>query len=628
VSAPDVSFAGAWRADADVRARLVGLAPLVVDSGPLIVVSSQPSATVGAVTAVLVGRLSDRSRLGAARTDAMHQIPARALARAYEAHGDGAFAFLRGEWAAVVWDAERETVVVARDPLGGRSVHHARFGAATVFGEEVRDVLAALPSTPAPDRRSVSSWLAYGVTTEEGTLYAGLSRLKPGDLLHVDRDGARTRSVYTPAYRPPDPDAADPQRLRAAVDAAIARAAPAGARAGVLLSGGLDSAIVAASASADRSRDGIVACSAVFPDDRVADESALIDELTGDLGLRAIRSVVEWGRPLLGGLRYLATWRVPSTSPNTFLWLPLLERAADEGLELMLDGQGGDELFDQRPFYLFADLVARGRVAAAWALTLRYPGTQGGVGRRQRARILRHFLRRGLTPLPLHRRLSRRRAVAAGGVLRPADTAIACDVIDEWAWRRADAPRWWAYRRDSLIRVPHLLDAPGSLRRTAALAPIGDRHPLMLDQDLVEYALRVPPESSFDPRFDRPLARAAQAGRLPDSVRLRPGKSGFSGVLTTSLQRGDRDVLSRLLDPASARVREFAAPERLDALVGQLRNRHLALPESQAGTVWQLATLECWLRQIDDSTFTGQLADWYDGPALRHRIVHLPPIST
>jgi asparagine synthase (glutamine-hydrolysing) len=599
-------IAGGWRPDHATRERLLALAPVVADRGPLLVVGSAACAVAGDVTAIVAGRLVAPSE------------PAAALARAYASEGDRAFGRLRGEWAAVVWDAGRDAVVLARDPLGGRSMHHH----GTAFGVEARDVLSALPATPAPDRRAVGAWLAFGVLPEHGTLYAGVARLGPGQALAL---GAGAREWWAPRYRAPEPAAARPEALRAAVDAAVARATPAGERAGVLLSGGLDSAIVAAAARATRPGAPPLACSATFPADRDADESGLIDVLTRHLRLDAIRSVADWGRPLLGGLRYLAQWRLPSTSPNTFLWLPLLERAAAEGVTAMLDGQGGDELFDQRPFYLFADLVARGRLGAAWRLTLRYPGVRPGVARRHRARIIAHFVRRGLAPPWLHRRLALRRG--APGLLLAADARAAIDLVDEWSWLSADAPRWWAYRLNGLVRVPHLLDAAGSLRRTAALAGLSDRHPLMVDPELVAYALTVPPESSFDPRFDRPLARASQAGRLPDAVRLRPEKSGFSEFLATSLRRGDAAVLADLLDPGAARVREFVDGERLRATVAPLRNGGLATADS--ATVWQLAALECWLRQLERPAFATELAERYgSAPVLEHRMVSVPATST
>jgi asparagine synthase (glutamine-hydrolysing) len=613
-----------------MRARLSGLGRVLIDAGPLIVVGDASCGASGSVTVALVGRLSDLRRVHAAVPGARDDDHPTAIARAYERLGVRVLELLRGEWAAIVWDAAVETVVLARDPLGGRSVHHARHGSAVIFGEDARDVLVLLPATPVAERGAISGWLAYGTMPEHGTLYSGISRLTQGAMLQLDAAGVRGRRIWAPSYRPPEPAAGRPEPLKEAIDAAVGRAAADTERLGVLLSGGLDSAIVAAAARAIRPQASVVACSATFPGDRAADESELIDVVISHLGLPSMRSIVDWGRPLLGGLRYLATWRLPSTTPNTFIWLALLACASEAGVPLMLDGQGGDELFDQRPFYLFADLVAHGRLGEAWRLTLRYPGMHPGAGRRHRARILAHFVRRGLKPLAAHRALGRLAATRTtqGQLLRPADARVALELVDEWSWLEQDGPRWWAHRHNSLIRVPQLLDVAGSLRRRAALASIQARHPLMLDQDLVEYALRVPPESSFDPRFDRPLARASQAGRLPDAVRLRGEKSHFSGVLATSLQRGDRALLAQLLDPGTARVREFVASGPLDALATRARRGGPSLGFSDATTLWRLGALECWLRQLEDAAFAADLAERSATPVLEHRVVRVPRIST
>jgi hypothetical protein len=176
------------------------------------------------------------------------------------------------------------------------------------------------------------------------------------------------------------------------------------------------------------------------------------------------------------------------------------------------------------------------------------------------------------------------------------------------AWRELDGPRWWAYRAHATSRLGHLLDAAGTLRRRAALAPIADRHPLMLDLDLLEFALLLPPELSFDARFTRPLARLSQAGRLPDSVRLRARKSHFSGVLRTSLER-DAELISALLEPRGARVREYVDSDRLDRLVGM---RDVSL--------WRLTAMECWLRQLETPAFARHLADLHDGASLQYEL--------
>jgi hypothetical protein len=285
-------------------------------------------------------------------------------------------------------------------------------------------------------------------------------------------------------------------------------------------------------------------------------------------------------------------------------------------VEVMLDGEGGDELFGSRPFYLLADLVASGRLLDAWRLTSRYPGSQDATAR-HRARVLAHFLRRGLLPPWVNHRIGRliEREAPPAPLLGPTDSKAAASVLDEWTWRRGGGPRWWSYRWDALTRIPRLLDAAGSLRRTATLSGLRDRHPLMLDQELVELALTIPPQAEFDPQFTRPVARLGQVGRLPDAVRLRPSKSHLSTVLRDALHE-DGPLIAELLQPSEARVGEYVRAERLEATASFARSGGtLALP--RIGETWRIAALECWFRQLENSSFVEQTVSKSQPP--RHR---------
>ena len=622
---PPTTLAGAWRASPQTQARAAADGALLVESGPFVAIGRASPARAGAVVVAMAGRFSDLRHLRAHTECDKATDPATTLARAYRDLGPKALTLIRGEWTSAIWHTERNELTLACDPLGGRSLHWAVSGAGIVFGENVRDVLELLPATPAPDRPAVSSWLAFGIAPDEGTLYAGLRRLSPGSALFVREEALETRSLWAPEYRgvATGDHASLAERLRAEVDAAVGRAVGDGRRPAVLLSGGLDSALVAASMATQAHLDLPVAYSATFPMHPEADESALIDTTTAHLGIASVQSVVSSGRPILGALSHLETWRVPSTSPNTFLWLPILETARADGRDVMLDGEGGDELFDSVPFYLFADMVASGRLSAAWRLTLRYPGARPGITRRHRARILAHFVVRGLLPASAHRRLDvRRPQTLRAGPLRPADARVAIGIFDKWAWLDGDGPRWWRNRRNALTRTRHLLDAPGSFRRTAALAPMVRRQPLMLDQDLVEFALTLPPEASFDARHNRPLARRAQADRLPDAVRLRACKSHFSGVLRASLRR-DGELLGELLGSPDARVVEFADVSSLDRLLGGLHRGEADHALAPVGQLWRLAAIECWLRQLDTPSFARDLLERLGPDVLDHRLVRM-----
>jgi hypothetical protein len=85
---------------------------------------------------------------------------------------------------------------------------------------------------------------------------------------------------------------------------------------------------------------------------------------------------------------------------------------------------------------------------------------------------------------------------------------------------------------------------PDQARRDAELAGLRHARPLA-DDELVDLIL--PPRLSFDPRFDRPLARRAMAGVVPDVVRLSDAKPHFNAVLEDALGGADRPILGELM---------------------------------------------------------------------------------
>ncbi len=88
---------------------------------------------------------------------------------------------------------------------------------------------------------------------------------------------------------------------------------------------------------------------------------------------------------------------------------------------------------------------------------------------------------------------------------------------------------------------------PEYLRQRAASAGLVARPPLF-DVDLVEFALRIPPELEFAAELDRPLIREAMRGRVPDVVRLDVLKSNLAPFHHASVAGPDlapiREVLS------------------------------------------------------------------------------------
>ena len=514
---------------------------------------------------------------------------------------DECLARLRGEFALVVWDPRRRRGLLARDQLGERGLFVHDDGDRLVFGTEVRQLLRALPRNPGPDDLAFARWLA-GRPTEDGrTLYAGIRSVPPGCRLELAPGERRTRPYWRPSYRPPERIAFDD--AAGAVGAALERAVERRLRptdaAGVMLSGGLDSTSLAAAAAGLPGGEGLRAYSAVFPDHPEVDESELIDLTARHLEIEGTRTVARAGSALAGALGYLDEWRLPPPPPAHFLWQPLVERAAADGTTRLIDGEGGDELFGVAP-YLLADRLRRGRVAGALRLSVRFPGT----GDRARPRVVAHLVRnygvRGALPPWLDGS-----TLPAPDWLAPEPARLLAD-DDPVAWKRASGPRWWAQLSHMVATGPDAMGACDYFRRRAASAGASAHHPL-LDVDLIELVLGLPPELSFSPGLDRPLLRAAMHGRLPERVRLRSDKSFFNSFVDDCLAGPDLRAIRDLLGSPDAEVRAHVDSRLLDRLLAGPPADERTRLAFWSGAVWRLATAECWLRTHADASLAARI---------------------
>src|SRR6185369_3672798 len=70
------------------------------------------------------------------------------IVHAYEAWGDEAFARFNGQFAVALWDARRESLVLARDHLGVRPLYIAEHDGRLYFASEVKAIFAADRSIP------------------------------------------------------------------------------------------------------------------------------------------------------------------------------------------------------------------------------------------------------------------------------------------------------------------------------------------------------------------------------------------------------------------------------------------------------------------------------------------------
>lgn len=500
---------------------------------------------------------------------AARRLPGDALERARRL-SEGCW----GRYVAVLLDDTGVPQALFRDPSGGMDC--------AVWREA--DLVFAASSAPRwlvrtmhldwlPDWERVADILADPVLMTGRLALQRVDALAPGEFrgLQARQPGPL---VWTPARtarrRDADPGRAS-ARLRAALDTVVQAAA--GRASGVLVevSGGLDSAVVAASLNAGAAPER-VAWWHFWGPYREADERSYARALADRLGVRleAVR------RPEPGGTGELCLDHPPAFRPSASRLDAVYEETQAEAcvaraLDMVLTGKGGDvALFQLATSAVVADLLsARGPLALAHPASL----VMARRMRRSVWAVLCRGLRSGRRPL---RRSPNALAARAVRSRRPA--------VHPWL---ADVGGLPIGKRIQIAGFAHNLSLHGVSRRSEAADLV---HPF-LSQPVMEACLATPTYVLTLGGHDRLLARRTFADRLPDEIVLRRSK----GELGTYYGR----VLAGALEPLRAHLLEgrLAAAGLLDtARVEAALDLDALISTGSYGDIRFLAAVESWAK--------------------------------
>jgi asparagine synthetase B (glutamine-hydrolysing) len=594
--------------------------------GPLAIVGGGRafhSAEVDGIIVLLDGRLYGQGGLGA-----QGAAEPELVARRYRRVGAELLTGLRGRFSLVVWDGIRQQGLLTCDLLATKQLFVSRGAGWLAFASELHELLQILPSRPGPDPVGFLTWLAAGTCPAGQTLYEGVSRLGPGELIELRARATASRTYWRPGYTGTvkGTRAELAEGLRDELERSTARRLSPGST-GVVLSGGLDSSIVTAFASRAKPPGArLQTYSAVFPGSEF-DETAKIRELTTAVGIEPAALEFEPQGTLWTALQHTKQWGLPLTGAGALIDIAVVAEAARDGVEVVLDGQTGDEVLGFAP-YLVADRIRSGRLLGALELAGRWPLGRP-MTRRDKIWILKNVGLKGAAPYRLGQFVRNRRDRDTGPAwLLPTLRSQSAELEDQWAWKAgASGPRWWQHMADVLIQAPHRELRLDYLRHRAAGVDVVNESPLY-DFDLIDYVLRLPPELAFDSRFTRPLARLAVRGIVPEAVRLQSQKAVFSSLCFDAITGADSPGIERLLTAHDAELGAYVDMEFVRNYWHHERPRAGGSSMSWGTTVWRLVAGECWLRLQADPSFIDEMLACSDVPAPSVRSVRLAGTGT
>jgi asparagine synthase (glutamine-hydrolysing) len=530
----------------------------------------------------------------------------------YEEHGpDGCLQRLAGMFAFALYDTRERLLFVARDRLGIKPLYYMEHGSRFLFASESKSIMRYGGFEPTLDPDVVHQYLALRYVPGPGGMFREIRKL-PAAHYALFREGALSLHRYwTPElYAGPFEGSADDylEGFADHFERSIRRRLVSEVPLGAYLSGGLDSSVIVGAMS------------------RITSEPVRTFTVGFDFEHDELEDAAETAR-MLGCRHTEVECRVQDVSllPDIVYHLDepigdaivipmyLLAREAKKQVTVVLSGEGADEILGGYLFHKVLSTahrfartvppgVRRALVSPALAAVpaglldraFSYPGALGQRGKQKLLDLL-ELLEPGQLPEAYSHLISLFDR-------RDTQSLFTDDFRQQLRGQRALAEAAGAGGAPWLNRLLHLQfehwlpdDILTKQDKMSMASGIEARVPF-LDHDLVEYALRIPPDLKIRRGVSKYILRRYAARLLPSEVAARPKRPFYAPVEKYLEDPAFRDLLEDTLSERSVKERGLFRPEAIAAL----RRRMHAGEFVYVKQVFSLIVLELWFRMAVD----------------------------
>ncbi|HYW74454.1 MAG TPA: asparagine synthase (glutamine-hydrolyzing) [Pyrinomonadaceae bacterium] len=519
------------------------------------------------------------------------------LPHLYEEYGRDMVQHLNGMFAFALWDENRRRLLIARDRFGEKPLYWGVFDRRLLFASEPKVLLAHPAVRPDLNLNALRQYLSFDYIPAPLSIYEGISKLPAAHTLTLEDGEIKVERYWRLSYetREPAPSVNEAaEQLRDLMAESVKLRLVSDVPLGVLLSGGIDSSLVAALAV--RASTETVKTFSIGFAEASFDESQYARAVAKFLGTdhHEERFSASLAANLVGEI---GAWMDEPISDPSLVPTYLLSRFTRKHVTVALGGDGGDEIFAGYPMY-FGHYMARAYLAVP------------------------RFLRRGIVEpvvdlLPVKtKNLSfdyrARRFITAShydevarhhvwfGSFTPDDTE---ELLTEDAKRASEPDIYREARRvfaecdsGNIIERMQSLDTQFYLAediltkvdRASMAVSLEVRAPY-LDPRVAEFAASLPPRYKLHGYTSKYILKKAAKGLVPPFV-WRRGKKGFGVPFAKWLKSELRPLAHDLLSPERLRRTGLFNPD----YVAKLQDEHERGIANHRKLLWTLLSFELW----------------------------------
>jgi asparagine synthase (glutamine-hydrolysing) len=516
------------------------------------------------------------------------------IVHGYLQWGEEVFNHLNGMFGLAIWDVRLQRLILARDRFGIKLVYYKVHAGRLYFGSEIRAVIAAADEEPSVDPISLNLFMRYRYTPSPYTILKNVKKLAPGTMLTCENGTCSVRRWYQfrPAPFSPVKSVGEAQEeLLALYQQAVKRHLLSDVPLGLLLSGGVDSALLLAlmKQNGDSWRTYTVGYGSSFPDDELRDAADTAAHFTSlHTEVKLDRNTFENALP-----KIVACLEEPIASSSIVPMYFVCQRARQD-VKVALMGQGPDELFGGYRRHLGVRYGAMWGGLPAW---VRKPVSSviGALPRNE-------TLKRGVYSLDIPNRLQRYQHVLSlmpgeqidglfhEGLLGPdpGDKILAC--WQDLHGLMADTDELGGFQflelrstlPDELLMYADKLSMAHSLEVRVPY----------LDKDIVEYAERLPSDFKVRNGSRKWLHRRVCETLLPKTI-LRRAKRGFAvNVVDDWFRDAMRNKMEEVLLDRESKINDYVRP----SAVREMLKQHQSGQSDNHKVLFSLLVFEQWIR--------------------------------
>lgn len=511
----------------------------------------------------------------------------------YQEYGEKAFHRLNGIFAFAIYDKRKQCVILARDPFGVKPLYYNLTDSRLIFGSEMKAILRVPDFKKTLDFESLNSFFTYLYNPSPQTLIEGIKKLPPSHYLKVSFNGKAELGSYMlrlPRTNENISEREAVEEYQRLLENAVKRQMISDVPVGLLLSGGIDSAIIGH--LAQKYSDGTIKTFTIGFHDKTdksnyneLKEARRTSEIIGSEHFDTLLSRSDNMEFFFKSSYFTEEPLAISTLPALYF----LSKLASDQLKVVLSGQGADELLGGYPKYYgekmiarFAPLIRLLPPKIISKVLVRNARFKKGLYASKFKREVDRFLALTTTFTPEHKKGLFNDEVS--GKVGHADLAM-LEVLHEQSSQLSDSLSRLLYIDTRMGLSDNLLLCGDKMSMANSL----EMRVPFLDIELVEFIESLPSNMKLRGKTQKYIGNVAAKKWLPDEI-INRKKIGFESPMDEWLQNDLATASLDILCGKNSASRNYFNLHYIKDLIEQ----HQQLKEDHHRKIYALLSFELW----------------------------------